>query len=135
MASYSLCSIGAGRFRVAASPDSTAITASGTASMGVMPTWCAKTCQHSRPPGIPAGTPITRAIPASVSACQQSVPRACHEVKPSARMIAKSRRRRRTEVISLGQRSDLGDWFAAEACRAGVGSHQQVLSRPIGLTV
>ena len=48
MASYSLCSIGAGRFRVAASPDSTAITAaaasqptaitastaSGTASMG-----------------------------------------------------------------------------------------------------
>jgi hypothetical protein len=28
-------------------------------------------------------------------------------VKPSARMIAKTRRRRRTEVISLSQRSDL----------------------------
>jgi hypothetical protein len=99
-----------------------------------MPGWCAKTRQRSRPHAIPAGTPITRAIPASVNACQQGVPRTCLEVKPSARMIAKSRRRR-TEVISLGQRSDLGDWFAAEACRTGLGSHQQVLSRPIGLTV
>ena len=62
----------------------TASKASGTATTGVMPSWCAKTCQLSLPHAIPAGTPITRAIPASVSACQHSVPRTCHEVKPSA---------------------------------------------------
>jgi len=47
----------------------TASTASGTAATGVVPSWCAKTCQLSLPHAIPAGTPITRAIAASVKAC------------------------------------------------------------------
>ena len=34
-------------------------TASGTAATGVMPSCCAKTCQHSLPHAIPVGTPIT----------------------------------------------------------------------------
>ena len=38
---------------------------------------------------IPAGTPITRARPASVTPCQASVHRTCQEVKPSTRRTAK----------------------------------------------
>ncbi len=41
----------------AAASQPTAMTdsiASGTATTGVMPSWCAKTCQHSLPHAIPA---------------------------------------------------------------------------------
>ena len=74
---------------MAASPDSTAITAPATSQPagrhdgqhrerhgldGVNAELVCETCQHSRPHAIPAGTPITRAIPYSVSACQPAAP-------------------------------------------------------------
>ena len=90
------------RFASTSAPIATmAMDSVGTVGLGTAAISRANLVQSDLPTTMPTGTPTTVPRSATTDACDATVAASCRRVKPSVFKSARSRRRRRTEVMSV----------------------------------
>ena len=94
--------------RASAPTTMTAIKVPGTVGAGTALISWAKRTHSDRPMMMPAGTPMTMPTATATLDCQATAAAAWRWVKPSVFNKARSRRRRRTEAMSVRPRRDDG---------------------------
>ena len=94
-----------------------ATNATGTTATGTAPRWEAKVRHTDAPTAIPEGTPITRPITTTVSACHHVAARTCRRTKPSTfeqRDLSAPPRDTHEQQVREGGRSEDGEGDAQQ---------------------